>query len=59
MMKPEDRKWHGGISLDPIVYDGIKKLAKADDRPFSSFVNILLRNFLEKHREKKLLKRRK
>jgi len=59
MMKPEDRKWGGGISLDPIVHDGIKKLAKADDRPFSSFVNIILRNYLEKHEKKKLLKRRK
>jgi len=57
MMKPENRKRQGGISLDPAVWAGIQKLAEADSRPFSSFVNIVLRNFLEKHAEKKLMKR--
>jgi len=59
MMEPENRKWQGGISLDPNVHKGIKELAKEDDRTFSAFANIILRNFLEKYAKKKLLKRRK
>jgi len=59
MMKPEDLKWQGGISLDPNVHKGIKELAKQDDRTFSAFANIILRNFLERHSKKKLLKRRR
>jgi len=59
MINPENRKWQGGVSLDPNVYTGIKKLAKKDDRPFSSFVNIILRNYLEKYSKKKLVKRGK
>lgn len=58
-MNLKDKKWQGGVSLDPNVYHGIKKLAKKDDRPFSAFVNIILRNYLEDQNKKKLVKRRK
>ena len=59
MINPENRKVSGSFSLEQNIIKGIKKLAKQDDRNFSSFVNIILRNFLEKHAKKKMLKRRK
>lgn len=57
MMEPENRKKPGAVSLDPKVKEGIQELAKKDDRTFSAFVNIVLRNYLEDQSKKKLVKR--
>lgn len=44
MVKVPKRKI--SITLDEAVLEGIKTKAKEDDRSFSQYINIVLRNFL-------------
>lgn len=41
------------ISLDEEIIEKIKLLAEEDDRPFSSYVNLVLRNHLRSLEEPK------
>ena len=45
-MKPLKTKV--SITLDDDVINAIKKLAEDDDRSFSQYINIILRDFLKK-----------
>lgn len=45
-MKPLKTKV--SITLDDNVINAIKKLAEDDDRSFSQYINIILRDFLKK-----------
>lgn len=44
-MKP--LKKNVSVTLDQPVIDAIKKLAEDDDRSFSSYINLVLRDHLE------------
>lgn len=48
-MKPIKNKI--SITLDDPVLEQIKKLAEIEDRSVSSCINIILREYLEKHRD--------
>jgi hypothetical protein len=37
------------VHIDADVYDAIRKLAKADDRPISRYVNRVLQSHLDSH----------
>ena len=47
-MKPLKEKV--SITLDRLVLEQIKLLAEQDDRPLSSYINLVLREHLEKKR---------
>lgn len=49
-MKPLKSKV--SITLDAEIIDEIKALAEQDDRSFSQFVNLILREYLRKNKEK-------
>lgn len=44
-MKPLKEKI--GITLDSAVVEKIKELAEADDRPVSSYINVVLKKHIE------------
>jgi predicted transcriptional regulator len=50
-MKPLKSKV--SITLDDEVIEEIKKLAENDDRSFSQYINLVLREYLSKQEEKK------
>lgn len=45
-MKPLKERY--SLSLDSDVAEAIKKLAENDDRSFSQFVNMILKDYLQK-----------
>ncbi len=49
-MKPLKSKV--SITLDAEIIDEIKTLAEQDDRSFSQYVNLVLREYLRKNKEK-------
>ncbi len=49
-MKPLKSKV--SITLDAEIIDEIKALAEQDDRSFSQYVNLVLREYLRKNKEK-------
>lgn len=50
-MKPLKNKV--SISLDAEVIEAIKALAEQDDRSFSQYVNIILKDYLSKEKKNK------
>lgn len=50
-MKPLKSKV--SLTLDEDVINEIKKLAESDDRSFSQYVNLILKDYLTKHDNKK------
>ncbi len=50
-MKPLKQKV--SITLDEDVIEGIKQRAEMDDRNFSQYVNLILKRYLEKEKDKK------
>ena len=46
-MKPLKTKV--SITLDPTVIEVIKELAEKDDRSFSQYVNLILKEYLQNH----------
>lgn len=50
-MKPLKQKV--SITLDEDVITELKKMAEMDDRNFSQYVNLILKRYLENHKEKK------
>lgn len=53
MMKPLKEKI--SITLDAPVLEQIKLLAERDDRPLSSYINLVLREHLEKKQNKETM----
>lgn len=49
-MKPLKTKV--SITLDSDVIEVIKKLAEEDDRSFSQFINLILKEYVKQHTEK-------
>jgi hypothetical protein len=49
-MKPLKSKV--SITLDDEVINEIKKLAENDDRSFSQYINLILKEYLSKHNKK-------
>ena len=47
------------ITLDEPVYEKIKDLADYDDRPVSSYINLVLRRYLERLEKKQMEKNQK
>lgn len=39
------------VTLDSDIVEKLKELAEKDDRPFSQYVNVLLRRHLENHKD--------
>ena len=52
-MKPLKEKV--SITLDTDIVANIKKLAEDDERSFSQFVNLILKEYLKKHNLARLL----
>lgn len=50
-MKPLKSKV--SITLDNDIIEEIKKLAESDDRSFSQYINLVLREYLNKQENKK------
>lgn len=50
-MKPLKTKV--SITLDSDVIEKLKELAEKDDRSFSQYINLILRNYLKSSEEKK------
>lgn len=50
-MKPLKKKL--SISLDADLVDAIKKLAEQEDRSFSSYINLVLKEYIIKNKSKK------
>lgn len=48
IMKPLKERF--SLSLDGEVAEEVKKLAEEDDRSFSQFVNIILKEYLKEHK---------
>lgn len=48
-MKPLKERY--SLSLDSDIAEAIKQLAEEDDRSFSQFVNMILKEYLNNHRE--------
>ena len=46
-MKPLKERY--SLSLDSDVAEAIKEMAEEDDRSFSQFVNMILKDYLQKH----------
>lgn len=49
-MKPLKTKV--GITLDTNIIEQLKELAEADDRSFSQYINLILKEYLAKKNEK-------
>jgi len=49
-MKPLKNRY--SITLDEDIADKIKKLAEEDDRSFSQYINMVLRDWLKKDEKK-------
>ncbi len=47
-MKPLKERY--SLSLDSDVAEAIKEMAEEDDRSFSQFVNMILKDYLQKHK---------
>ena len=61
-MSYTETKQSASFTIEPYILQELKKLAKADDRNVSNYVNIVLRNHIEKKEKKpslKLIKRGK
>lgn len=53
-MKPLKTKV--SITLDSTIVDSIKELAENDDRSFSQYINLILKDYLTRHKGKKNLR---
>ena len=49
----DGKKTNVGVSLDTIVVDKIRQLADADDRSFSGYINIVLKNHVRRVKPKR------
>jgi len=49
-MKPLKERY--SLSLDSDLAEAIKKMAEDDDRSFSQFVNMILKDYLQKNNSK-------
>ncbi len=52
-MKPLKERY--SLSLDSDVAEAIKEMAEEDDRSFSQFVNMILKDYLQKHKNTSIL----
>lgn len=50
-MKPLKEKY--SITLDPEVADRIRELAEKDERNFSQYINLILKQWIEAHDDAK------
>ena len=49
-MKPLKERY--SLSLDSEVAETIKRIAEEDDRSFSQFVNMILKDYIQQYKEK-------
>ncbi len=53
-MNDKPLKHKVSISLDENIIDTIKEMAEYDDRSFSSYINLILRKWIQEHQNRKL-----